>query len=126
MTVYEVLKIVMTGVILITLMVNLIQVYKESKQLKAEGKTPLTIRNLNVIMCAAIAEFLVAYLLLALFNKLHAFTTSLNVFLIFIVVYLLRNAGAYLTAWGLWSIFVKIDQKKLRKELIEEREEALK
>jgi hypothetical protein len=125
MNVYEILSTVLYGVVVVTFITNILQLLKESKQLKEAGKTPLMGRNLTVITLAALGEVVVIFLIMLLFASLSLPVNVGLVFAIFILAYLLRNVGAYLVAWGLWSLFVKIDQRKLKKELEQEREGAL-
>jgi hypothetical protein len=115
----------LAGAVYVTFFTNLFQLRKETKQLKAAGKTPLHGRNLSVIVTAAVAEVLVCWLLVNLYISVDLKQTGIVVFIEFILAYLLRNVGAYLVAWGLWSIFIRIDKKKLLKEIEKEKAGAL-
>lgn len=122
---YLVIFACLAGVILVTFVTNGIQLFKESKQLQISGKTPLTYRNLAVIFLAAIAEIVVVHLTLMSCIALEVPLNQYSVFFIFVGAYLLRNIGAYLTAWAIWSIFVKIDRRKMMKEIEKDKEKAL-
>ena len=121
---YIMLEVILAGVIMVTLIMNLVQVFKETKKLKEEGKTPLTVRNFAVVTVAAIAEALVVYLLTLLFAAMDVKTTYAGIFAMFVMMYLLRNVGAYLSAWGLWALFLQIDKRKAVKEIKEDKEKA--
>jgi hypothetical protein len=47
------------------------------------------------------------------------------VVIVFLIIYMIRTAVAYLIAWGVWAIFVAIDSKKMKKKLDEQRERVL-
>jgi uncharacterized membrane protein len=115
----------LSGAVLVTLVTNLLQLEKETRQLKAAGKTPLHGRNIVVICLAAVAEVLVCYLLVQLYMLVDLKQTGVVVLIEFVLAYLLRNVGAYLVAWGLWAIFIRIDKKKLLKQIEQEKAEAL-
>lgn len=130
MSVYTFILIAAGAVILYDFVTNLIRLFSESKKLRAAGKTPLTGRNLLVVILAAISETIVVFLITLLFSRLRIPASYLGVFLMFISTYLTRNVGSYLTAWGMWATFVRVDKKKAvqkvnRKEK-QEKEEALK
>jgi hypothetical protein len=126
MNTFSTLFAALLAVVMVTLVTNLVQLYKETKQLKAAGKTPLHGRNSVVIMTAALAEVLVIYLTLRFCSFIQPEEMSMaGVFTVFVLTYLLRNVGAYLAAWGLWSIFIRIDKKKLLKQIAQEKAEAL-
>ena len=112
-------------IVVVTLIQNIIQLFTESKRLKAEGKTPLVKRNLIVVGMAAIAEALVITLAWWLWGQLGWAENTWNTYFVWIAAYLLKNVGAYLMAWGLWSIFVARDRKKLMKQIKEDQEKAL-
>jgi hypothetical protein len=126
MTVYQVLFLATCGVIAYDLVMNLIRLSSESKKLKAAGKTPLTVRNTIVVFVAAIVETVLVFLITLAFAKVKIPASYLDVFLMFIATYLWKNVGAYLTAWGMWSAFVKVDQKKAVQQMKEDKEQATK
>lgn len=130
MSVYTFILIAAGAVILYDFVTNLIRLFSESKKLTAAGKTPLTGRNLLVVTLAAIAETIVIFLITLLFSRLRIPASYLNVFLMSVSTCLAKNVGSYLTAWGMWATFVRVDKKKAvqkvnRKEK-QEKEEALK
>lgn len=125
MSVYTVLVAVLYATVVITLVSNLFQLFVETKQLKAAGKTPLVSRNLTTVILAAVAEAVVISLVIWLYKLLQLDTTVFYVVIMYILAYTLRNVGAYLAAWGLWSIFIRIDKKKLLKQIEKEKAGAL-
>lgn len=125
MSVYTVLALAIGGVVAYDFITNLIRLFSESKKLRAAGKTPLTGRNLLVVILAAIIEMVITCLITILFAWLKVPATYLNVFLMFIGTYLLRNVGSYLTAWGAWAAFVKVDSKKALEKIKADKERAI-
>jgi hypothetical protein len=126
MNAITIVAVTLYAVVGITLGMNILQVFKESKQLKADGKTPLMGRNLTVVACAAVGEALVVLFLIWLFSKLlPGAATVWSVLVMFVFPFLLRNVGAYLVAWGLWSLFVTIDKKKMKEQIEKDKETAL-
>jgi polyferredoxin len=125
MNVLTVIATTLYTVVGFTYATNLFQLSVESKKLKADGKTPLTKRNFVTISLAAIAEVvfvLLSMLVISLINVPHNIAF---VVIVFLALFAGRNVAAYLAAWGAWSIFVKIDTKKMKKQLEEEKERAL-
>jgi hypothetical protein len=99
-----------------TLLNNIAEVFIESKRLEKQGKTPLTLKSIATVIVASISELIFVFLIL-LVERLVITDKLLgtNVYvasLAFIIPFLLRNLGSYLTAWGMWSIFVRLDKKK--------------
>ncbi|QIW88746.1 hypothetical protein P59_149 [Bacillus phage P59] len=122
----ETLKITLYCVVVLTLIMNLVTVFKETKELKAQGKTPLTFRNIVTLFAAAAGEALVIFGLLALlFSGFDIAVTQFSMGVAFVVTYIARNVGAYLFAWLTWEIFVRIDRRKLKKQIGEDQEAAL-
>ncbi|AIW03534.1 hypothetical protein CPT_Moonbeam136 [Bacillus phage Moonbeam] len=105
----------------ITLLVNLFNLFKEARKLKQSGKTPLIGKNIATTFVAAVGEALVVwgiYTLYGSYGLAHAgYTASL---VVFTVAFILRNVGAYALALTLWSIFVRIDKKKMVEEMEKE------
>lgn len=130
MSVYTFILTATGAVILYDFVMNLIRLFSESKKLTAAGKTPLTGRNLLVVILAAIVETIVVFLITLLFSRLRIPASYLNVFLMSISTALAKNVGSYLTAWSMWATFVRADKKKavqkLNREEKQEKEEALK
>lgn len=104
---------------------NLIQMYTESRKLKEEGKTPLMTRNAITIGVATAAELCTIFLAVALAHYFGFTPTVLTVITLFVAIYLLRNGAAYLAAWGLWTIFIRKDKKKMEKQIEEEQGGAI-
>lgn len=125
MNAYTIISTALYGVVVFTFITNLVQLFKETKQLKEAGKTPLVKRNITVITCAALGEAAVIFLLMWLNESLAIKVNIASVFSMFLIPYMLRNVGAYLVAWGLWSVFVSFDSRKMKKELEKDRKGAL-
>jgi divalent metal cation (Fe/Co/Zn/Cd) transporter len=120
------LQITLYAVVVLTLILNLMNVFKETRELKAQGKTPLTFRNITTVLVAAAGEALVVFGLIALFFKgFNISVTQFSMGVTFVVVYIARNAGAYLFAWLTWEIFVRIDRRKLKQQIEEDQGAAL-
>jgi hypothetical protein len=122
----ETLKITLYCVVALTLILNLMTIFKETRELKAQGKTPLTFRNIVTLFVAAAGEALVIYGLIALlFSGFDIEVSQFSMGVTFVVAYIARNAGAYLFAWLTWEIFVRIDRRKLKQQIEEDQEAAL-
>lgn len=112
------------SIIGISLITNTIRVFLESKALKKQGKTPLTGKSLTTVFVAAVAES-VAVVLFTFLISAHFEPSTLSVIIVFTAIYIIKDGFAYLSAWGLWSLFVSIDKKKMEKEIEEDQKEAL-
>jgi divalent metal cation (Fe/Co/Zn/Cd) transporter len=122
----ETLKITLYCVVALTLILNLMTVFKETRELKAQGKTPLTFRNIVTLFLAAAGEALVIFGLLALlFSGFDIAVTQFSMGVTFVIAYIARNVGAYLFAWLTWEVFVRIDRRKLKNQIEEDQEAAL-
>lgn len=122
----DVLGNILLVIVLLTLVVNLFNIFKESKQLKAQGKTPLVRNNVVIVFVAALAEYVVITLLIAaVFDWCHVKPTTMTIVITFTAGYILRNVGAYLAAWGTLSIFMIFEKRKMKKEIAEENKTAL-
>lgn len=109
----------------ISLLLNLLQMFLESKKLKEEGKTPLMGRNIFTVLLAAAAEVLAVMLVIYLHEALEIPMTVVMVISTFSIAYVLRNGAAYLVAWGLWAFLLQGDKKKLRKATEEDQKGAI-
>lgn len=111
-------------IVTIGFIMNLVQMYTESRKLKAEGKTPLMKRNMLTIGVATAAELLMVFGAIWLASYIGFTTTVVTVVTLFVAIYLLRNGAAYLAAWGLWTLFIRKDKKQMEKKIEEEQGEA--
>lgn len=109
----------------ISFVVNLYQLFSESRKLKAAGKTPLTTRNVITVTLAAAAEALTVWLFIWIAGILDIEPTIPFVAALFLLIYIVRNGAAYAAAWALWSIFVKKDSRSLRKKIAKDGESAI-
>jgi hypothetical protein len=113
-------------IVLFTLIDNLLRLVRDTRALKSDGKSPLTVRNTVVILAAAVGEAAVIFLLMVLYYSIGPATDELLWQIpVFIVAFYLRNVGAYLAAWGLWKVFLTFDTRKAKKQIDNEKEAAL-
>lgn len=120
---YEI-RIALYTIIVFTLITNLYRVFKETRQLKAEGKQPLTHVNVPTVILAAVGEFLVVWAVLWLHAEIGEPKNWFSVAGIFASGYIMKDVGAYLVAWLTWAIYVKIEQRKAKKQLEEDERSA--
>lgn len=113
-----VLEVLMLGIVCCTLVTNTLTAIKEGAELKRQGKTPLTGRNLTTVIVAAVAEYIfvlfIGFLVAAIITEPLGMVLGLVTFL---AMYVGRNGAAYLSAWGLWSLFVRLDKRKMEKQV---------
>lgn len=119
-----IIALLMYTIVTIGFIMNMFQMYTESRKLKADGKTPLMKRNMLTIAVATVAELLMVFLSVMLAAYIGFTATVVTVVTLFVSIYLLRNAAAYLAAWGLWTLFIRKDKKKMEKQIEEEQGEA--
>jgi hypothetical protein len=106
--------------------INILNTIKQAKELKASGKTPLTMKSLITVTVVGIFEGLVILVLTYLISRFGFNQDRIDfVVIVFLIIYMIRTAVAYLIAWGVWAIFVAIDSKKMKKKLDEQRERVL-
>jgi hypothetical protein len=122
----ETLKVTLYAVVVLTLVMNIITLLKESRELKANGKTPLTFRNMTTVFIAAAGEALFVFALIGLvFGLIGLEVTLFNTGWVFVLGYIGRNAAAYLVAWLTWEVFVRVDKRKMKQKIEEDQEAAL-
>ncbi|UPI12146.1 hypothetical protein [Bacillus phage SBSphiJ6] len=115
----------MYGVVIASLFANLLQQWRETKELKRKGKTPLTGKNTATVICAALGEAVVVTLV---FLVLAAAPTTLSVWGLGVTAvgcYLIKEPAAYLSAWACWSLFLKIEKRKRVAEIKKDQEGAI-
>ncbi|UPI12656.1 hypothetical protein [Bacillus phage SBSphiJ4] len=115
----------MYGVVIASLFANLLQQWRETKELKRKGKTPLTGKNTATVICAALGEAVVVTLI---FLVLAAAPTTLSVWGLGVTAvgcYLIKEPAAYLSAWACWSLFLKIEKRKRVAEIKKDQEGAI-
>lgn len=120
-----VLYLVFLTVVVVTIVTNLIQVYKESAEIKQAGQSPLIARNITTVVMAGLGELLTVTLVVYLFSLTSFTTTITGVIVVYLVGQALRNLGAYLVAWGTWSTFLYFDKRKMQNQIEKDKEEAL-
>jgi len=113
-------------VILCTFVVNLFGVSKKTKLLKQQGEDPLVPLSLTLVIVAALAEYiLITLLITAVFDWFNVKVTLVPVVIVFAAGYVLRNAAAWLSAWGVVSTYTYIERRKMKKQILEDKETAL-
>jgi len=113
-------------VILCTFVVNLFGVSKKTKLLKQQGEDPLVPLSLTLVIVAALAEYvLITLLITAVFDWFNVKVTLVPVVTVFAAGYVLRNASAWLSAWGVVSTYTYIERRKMKKQILEDKETAL-
>ncbi|UPI11895.1 hypothetical protein [Bacillus phage SBSphiJ1] len=115
----------MYGVVIASLFANLLQQWRETKELKRKGKTPLTGKNTATVICAALGEAVVVTLV---FLVLAVAPTTLSVWGLGVTAvgcYLIKEPAAYLSAWACWSLFLKIEKRKRVAEIKKDQEGAI-
>lgn len=126
MNTFDVLTISLYAVVFCSFVMNVVNLFQETSRLKDMGQTPLVGRSAAVIIVAALAE---VCMVAGVIGLLQLFTVPINswtVFVMFMLGFLSRNAGSYLSAWLLWSVFVRLDRRKMLNEIKDENEKALK
>lgn len=109
-------------VIAFTLVTNLVSLAKEVQKLRDNGKTPYVFRNLLTVILAAVGEYLVVLGLYTVYTGLLASPDTLPMATLFFALgFPLRNAGAYLVALAIWTVFVKVESRKMKKEVEQEK-----
>ncbi|AEW47154.1 hypothetical protein BCP78_0147 [Bacillus phage BCP78] len=126
MNTFDILTVSLYAVVFCSFVMNVINLFQETSRLKDIGQTPLVGRSAAVIIVAALAE---VCMIAGVIGLLQLFAVPINhwtVFVMFMLGFLSRNAGSYLSAWLLWSIFVRLDRRKMLNEIKDENEKALK
>lgn len=124
MSVLMAVAITLYTVIAISFGMNIGQVFKESRELKARGKTPLVGKNLATVTIAMVAEVLTIFLVTLIAEPFFSPTVT-YVVLSFSVAYFLKTVAAYLTAWGIWALFINLEKRKMQKQVEKDQEEAV-
>ncbi|AYJ75378.1 hypothetical protein BSP21_043 [Bacillus phage BSP21] len=115
----------MYGVVIASLFANLLQQWRETKQLKQKGKTPLTGKNTATVICATLGEAVVVTLV---FLALAATPATLGIWELGVAAvgcYLIKEPAAYLSAWTCWSVFLKFEKRKRVAELKKDQKGAI-
>lgn len=126
MNTFDVLTISLYAVVFCSFVMNVVNLFQETSRLKDMGQTPLVGRSAAVIIVAALAEVCVVAGVIGLLQLLPVPINSWTVFVMFLLGFLARNGGSYFSAWLLWSVFVRIDRRKMLNEIKDENEKALK
>lgn len=112
----HVLSVTLYVIVFITLLTNISQVLRETKVLKQQGRTPLVGKNFTTVGIAALAEAFMIWAVTGLAAITIGADNLFKVVIVFLATYLMRNVGAYLAAWGTWTLFVKLEKRKMIKE----------
>ncbi|UPI13392.1 hypothetical protein [Bacillus phage SBSphiJ7] len=115
----------MYGVVAASLIANFAQQWRETRELKRQGKTPLTGKNTATVICAALGEAVVVTLV---FLALAAAPATLGIWELgaaAVGCYLIKEPAAYLSAWACWSVFLKFEKRKRVAEIKKDQEGAI-
>lgn len=126
MNTFDILTVSLYAIVFCSFVMNVVNLFQETSRLKDMGQTPLVGRSAAVIIVAAVAEVCTVAGVIGLLELFAVPTNSWTVAAMFIVGFLSRTAGSYLSAWLLWSIFVRLDRRKMLNEIKDENEKALK
>lgn len=108
--------VVLYAFIFVSTLENVVRVLGEGAKVSASGKTPLTVKNLITVGAIALAQVLTAWLVVLTYSSVFSVDGVWSVAILFIVAYYLANILAFLTGWGLWSLFTYTERKKIIKE----------
>jgi hypothetical protein len=126
MSVLTVIATILYVMVIGEFVINIFNTTKQAKELKKSGKTPLTMKSLITVTVVGIFEGLVILVLTYLISRFGFNQDRIDfVVIVFLIIYMIRTAVAYLIAWGVWAIFVAIDSKKMKKKINEQRERVL-
>jgi hypothetical protein len=126
MSVLTVIATILYVMVIGEFVINIFNTTKQAKELKESGKTPLTMKSLITVTVVGIFEGLVILVLTYLISRFGFNQDRIDfVVIVFLIIYMIRTAVAYLIAWGVWAIFVAIDSKKMKKKINEQRERVL-
>lgn len=117
--------ITMYGVVIASLIANLIQQWGDSKERKKRGETPLTGKNIVTVLCAAIGEAVVVTLVFLALSAAHTPLSAWELGAAAIGCYLIKEPAAYLSAWACWSVFLKFEKRKRVAELKKDQKGAI-
>lgn len=117
--------ITMYGVVAASLIANLIQQWRETRELKRQGKTPLTGKNTATVLCAALGEAAVVTIIYLVLSAVPTTLTIWELGVTAIGCYLIKEPAAYLSAWACWSVFLKIEKRKRIAEIEKDQKGAI-
>lgn len=126
MSILTVIAAIIFTMIVLAVIGNFIQLFAKSKKLKAQNQTPLVGQSVVVILVVAVAEAIIVALLLKVAAILGVAVGVIGVILLFLFLFYIRLIVAYLTTWGVWSLFVKRSKKKELNKVKQDQAEALK
>lgn len=122
----EVVGISLVFVILFSLAMNLLGLSKQIKKVRAAGQTPLIKTSVLMAFTGAVGEFIVSMLIMyTIFEWCNVKETVISAAVTFMFAYVLRNAGSYLARWATIEISVRIDRRKMKKQLEKDQKAAL-
>lgn len=116
MNMSTVVHVVMVAFISVTFLENLIRVIRESSTVKKEGKTPLLWQNITTVATMTGSQLLMTWVIVMLFSLTPLIDSYLLAGLMFVIMYYMSNIVAYISGYGLWTVFTKIEQRKMKAE----------
>lgn len=110
----------LVGSILITYTMNVFGLIGQLKAIKEKGEKPLAMTSISCLLLALAVELGFTVESIQLLNIYVPLETSLWVIVLFVLLYALRNAIAYLVVWLYWATVVKLGVNKTKQELLAE------
>lgn len=105
-------------VTVVTLLYNIRGLLKGAKRFKQKNENAHVGRNFITLLAAALAEALVIWGIYTLYEHFNALQTGYTASLVvFAIALILRNGGSYLAVNIVWTIFIRIDRKKVIEEI---------
>lgn len=110
----------LVGSILITYTLNVSGLVGQLKAIKDKGENPLAMASISCLVLALAVELGFTVESIILLDKYIPLEPNIWVVAVFVLLYVLRNAVAYLVVWLYWATVVKLGVNKTKKELLAE------
>lgn len=110
----------LVGSILVTYASNIAGLVGQLKAIKEKGENPLAMTSISCLVLALAVELGFTVESINLLDKYVPLEPNIWVVAIFVILYALRNAVAYLVVWLYWATVVKLGVNKTKKELLAE------
>lgn len=110
----------LVGSILVTYTSNIAGLVGQLKAIKEKGENPLAMTSISCLVLALAVELGFTVESINLLDKYVQLEPNIWVVAVFVLLYALRNAVAYLVVWLYWATVVKLGVNKTKKELLAE------
>ena len=110
----------LVGSIIITYVMNIVGLIGQLNDIKEKGEKPLALTSISCLVLALAVELGVTVTAIEFLDNHFTLEPSIGVVGLFVLLYSLRNAIAYLVVWLYWAIVVKLGVNKTKKELLAE------